>query len=71
MILLPDEPFPFSGEHKDDLEAMFAQTSAVKEGRVFLVDGSLITWHGTRLALSIQQLPPLFAGLEHGSGTLP
>jgi ABC-type Fe3+-hydroxamate transport system substrate-binding protein len=63
VILLPDEPFAYSAEHKADLETTLAQTSAVLEGRVFLLDGSLITWHGTRLALSLQNLPPFFAGL--------
>jgi ABC-type hemin transport system substrate-binding protein len=36
-------------------------TPAVKSGRVHRVDGSLITWHGTRLGMALDALQPLFA----------
>ncbi len=62
VILLPDEPFPFSRGHKEEIETLLAGTPAVIHGRVYLVDGSLITWFGTRLALSIQSLPAFFTG---------
>jgi hypothetical protein len=35
----------------------FAGTPAVEAGRVYLLDGSLLTWHGTRLARALQELP--------------
>lgn len=60
VILLPSEPFVFEEHHKSMVEEEFAETEAVKNGRVHLVDGSLITWHGTRLARALAVLPPLF-----------
>lgn len=60
LILLPSEPFGFEDSHLQTITDVFAGSPAVKNGRVLLVDGSLITWHGTRLAKAIQQLPSLF-----------
>ncbi len=60
VILLPSEPFVFEERHKQVVRERFGATSAVGAGRVHLVDGSLITWHGTRLARALTELPPLF-----------
>lgn len=60
VILLPSEPFVFEQQHKTLVEREFAATAAVGSGRVHLVDGSLITWHGTRLAQALAELPHLF-----------
>lgn len=59
VILLPDEPFSFEGDHITYLQQTMPKVKAVKTGRVFQVDGSLITWHGTRLARALQTLPSL------------
>ncbi len=59
IILLPDEPFKFEAVHKRQIESWLAQTPAVEQGRVYLVEGSLITWHGTRLSRALQVLPQL------------
>jgi iron complex transport system substrate-binding protein len=59
LILLPDEPFAFNTASRLRLEALLADTPAVKNGRVCSLDGSLITWHGTRLALALRDLPSL------------
>ena len=61
VILLPSEPYPFSEMDLLEIEQLFSDTSAVRNGRVHLVDGSLITWHGTRLARALQDLPWIFA----------
>ena len=61
VILLPDEPFNFTETHRQEICQLLAGTPAVQNGRVHLVDGSLITWHGTRLARAILELPSLFA----------
>jgi hypothetical protein len=29
---------------------------------VYLMDGTLLTWHGTRVGLAMQALPPVIAG---------
>ena len=59
VILLPSEPFEFTEEHKSNIEEWLADTPAVQSGRVYMVDGSLLTWHGTRLAKALADLPPL------------
>jgi ABC-type Fe3+-hydroxamate transport system substrate-binding protein len=61
MILLPSEPFPFGEAESQQVCELLADTRAVQDGRVYRVDGSLITWHGTRLARALQQLPELFS----------
>jgi ABC-type Fe3+-hydroxamate transport system substrate-binding protein len=59
LILLPDEPFRFDEAHRTLLQDLLGDTPAVRNGRILLVDGSLITWHGTRLALALRELPAL------------
>jgi len=59
LILLPDEPYPFSEDHQTKLSALLPGMRSVKEGRICRLDGSLITWHGTRLAKALQIIPEL------------
>lgn len=61
MIFLPSEPFAFDVNHKLSFIDIFSSTPAVKNDRVLLIDGSLITWHGTRLAKAVNDLPTLLA----------
>ena len=61
IILLPDEPYAFSEAHVDELKTLLAGTHAVEAGNLPLLDGSLITWHGTRLAKALQVLPGLLS----------
>lgn len=61
VILLPDDPYQFDAAARADLLAVFAGTPAGRDGRIFTIDGSLITWHGTRLARALEELPPFFA----------
>jgi ABC-type Fe3+-hydroxamate transport system substrate-binding protein len=56
MILLPSEPFQFTEAHIPIFSAL--NTPAQNNG-IILVDGSLLTWHGTRLAYAMDRLPPL------------
>jgi ABC-type Fe3+-hydroxamate transport system substrate-binding protein len=60
VILLPSEPYPFSDADLAAFEA-FPEMPAVHQGRIFLVDGSLLTWPGTRLAQALAELPALLA----------
>ena len=57
VILLPNEPYAFEESHKSQIEEWLADTPAVETGRVHLIDGSLLTWHGTRLAKAVADLP--------------
>lgn len=59
LILLPSEPFNFDASHKLALQDLLAGSPAVKNNRVLMVDGSLLTWHGTRLAKAVHELPSL------------
>ncbi|MDH5508130.1 MAG: helical backbone metal receptor [Anaerolineae bacterium] len=61
LILLPDEPFAFDAVHKQIIYEQLSSTPAVKQDRIIFLDGSLITWHGVRIAKALQELPALFA----------
>ena len=61
VMLLPSEPWEFSESDKENILRLLADTPAVSNGRVHLVDGSLISWHGTRLAHALRELPSLFS----------
>ncbi len=61
LILLPDEPYSFGDDHQQAFYQWFDQCSAARQGKIILVEGSLITWHGTRLARALEILPPLLA----------
>ncbi len=60
LILLPDEPFAFGKNHLDEIKTLLAETPAVIDERIHLLDGSLLTWPGTRLGKALQQLPEYF-----------
>jgi iron complex transport system substrate-binding protein len=57
VILLPDDPFKFNQDHKQAIFKQLGETPAVKNNRAYFLDGSLITWHGTRLGKALQILP--------------
>jgi ABC-type Fe3+-hydroxamate transport system substrate-binding protein len=59
LIVLPSEPFAFNDSHRQHLCDLLPETPAVVHNRLYLVDGSLITWHGTRLARALRELPGL------------
>jgi len=57
VVLLPDEPYPFSAEDLSEFYAL--DVPAATEDRVYLVDGKLLTWYGPRMASSLLQLSAL------------
>ncbi len=58
IILLPTgELFPFTLQHLEYFKQL--DVPATRSNRVLLVDGRLLTWHGTRLAYAFDQLPLL------------
>jgi len=57
VVLLPSEPYTFGEGDREQVIAVLAGTPAVKKGKVFLVDGRLLTWHGTRLAHALTEVP--------------
>jgi len=62
LILLPSEPFSYEGMDCTRLTELFRETPAAKTGQVYTIDGTLITWHGTRLARALEELPDIFRG---------
>ncbi len=57
IVLLPDEPYAFAQADADEMARL--DIPAAKNGEIHLVDGSLLTWHGTRIAYALRDLPPL------------
>jgi ABC-type Fe3+-hydroxamate transport system substrate-binding protein len=57
IILLPDEPYPFSAEDLPEFYAL--DVPAARSDRIHLVDGKLLTWYGPRMASSLVQLAAL------------
>jgi ABC-type Fe3+-hydroxamate transport system substrate-binding protein len=65
VILLPDEPFRFRRVHLQDFEPL-ADVPAVREGRIYLVDGKPFSWHGRRLGQALDVVPGLLRGAGGG-----
>ena len=59
LVLLPSEPYAFGPDDEERLRRLLGPTPAVQGDRVVAVDGSLLTWHGTRLARALAELPSL------------
>lgn len=57
VVLLPTEPYAF----KDADIAHFAALNipAAKDGKIYVVDGSYLTWHGTRVAYALNTIPAM------------
>jgi len=64
MILLPSEPYNFQNQSDEMWLNLFSETPAVKNRRVVHVDGSLITWCGTRLGRALAELPQIFMDVQ-------
>lgn len=60
VILLPDEPYAFGA--RDAAELARWQVPAAAAGRIHLLDGTLVSWYGPRMARAIETLTPLLAG---------
>lgn len=62
LILLPSEPYPYTYQHAIEYRKLFLQKTAENFNiSVRWLDGSLITWHGTRLAKALQELTEIFS----------
>lgn len=64
-VLLSSEPFPFKERHRTDL----AQSTGLPVERFVLVDGELLSWHGSRTTRGIRYAANLAARLR--SAPLP
>jgi ABC-type Fe3+-hydroxamate transport system substrate-binding protein len=63
IVLLPSEPYPFAEKHRAEVLS-FDASPAVRKGRVYLVDGQLITWYGPRMGDAMRSLATLIGGVE-------
>lgn len=54
VVLLPDEPYEFS--ESDRRELLRLDIPASRDGRVYLVDGKLLTWYGSRMGESLARI---------------
>jgi ABC-type Fe3+-hydroxamate transport system substrate-binding protein len=63
VILLPDEPYRFRQVHRADF-APYPALPAVRDRRIHLVDGKLLSWYGPRIAEALRVLPPLLGSEE-------
>jgi ABC-type Fe3+-hydroxamate transport system substrate-binding protein len=60
VIILPSEPYAFGESDRYRFNELLPAIPAVQYGRIHCIDGSLITWHGTRLARALRELPVVF-----------
>ena len=59
-ILLSTEPFPFDEEYRDEL----VQATGLPAERFRIVDGELLSWHGSRTPAGIDYAETVIAGLR-------
>ena len=59
VILLPDEPFAFTEADRERLLAL--DCPAARDARIHLIDGTLVSWYGPRIAEAIRVLARIFA----------
>jgi len=62
VILLPDEPYRFGPKHRASLGPL-ADTPAIRDGRVHLVDGKALSWYGPRTPDALDYFAGLLAKL--------
>jgi ABC-type Fe3+-hydroxamate transport system substrate-binding protein len=58
VVLLPDEPYLFSQADMADFRP-FPEVPAVRDGRIFLIDGKMVSWYGPRIGHSLRTLRAL------------
>lgn len=62
VILLPSEPYAFTDADIARFAAL--DVPAAHNHQIHLVDGSLLTWPGTRVVYALAELPPLLCPVE-------
>ncbi|MDH3684822.1 MAG: helical backbone metal receptor [Myxococcales bacterium] len=59
VILLPDEPYAFGP--RDAAELATLPVPAAVQGRIHLIDGTLVSWYGPRIREAVEKLRGFFA----------
>ena len=57
VVLLSTEPFPFKDAHADEL----AKLSSIPRERMRIVDGEMLSWHGSRTPAGIDYAEQVIA----------
>jgi ABC-type Fe3+-hydroxamate transport system substrate-binding protein len=58
VILLPDEPYRFTEADRADFEG-FAEVPAVRDRRIYVIDGKIVCWYWSRMDESLKALRQL------------
>lgn len=58
VVLLPDEPYAFGA---DDVQELASLGIPARDGRIYRVDGTLVSWYGPRIARAIETIRALLA----------
>jgi len=58
VVLLPDEPYRFGSQHVPEITA-FGGVSAVRNSRIYLLEGKHLCWYGPRIAGSLRYVSAL------------
>ncbi|TMB99361.1 MAG: cobalamin-binding protein [Chloroflexi bacterium] len=61
VILLPNEPYPFAPKHIGELTE-YKYVPAVRDKRIYLLDGKHLCWYGPRIAGSLRYVQGLLWG---------
>jgi ABC-type Fe3+-hydroxamate transport system substrate-binding protein len=61
VVLLPDEPYRFGAKHVPEIAA-FRDVLAVRDGRIYLLEGKHLSWYGPRIAGSLGYVCDLIEG---------
>lgn len=59
VILLPDEPYAFGDADRRELAEI--DCPAARDARIHLIDGTVVSWYGPRIAEAIRVLAAIFA----------
>jgi len=62
VVLLPDEPYAFAEADRQELSAW--DLPAARDGRIHLIDGTLVSWYGPRIPRAIETIRLLFSSAQ-------
>jgi ABC-type Fe3+-hydroxamate transport system substrate-binding protein len=61
IILLPTEPYRFMEADMADFEALGPEVPAVRNRRIHIVEGELLSWYGPRVPRALREISTLIA----------
>jgi ABC-type Fe3+-hydroxamate transport system substrate-binding protein len=64
LVLFPDEPYVFRDKDINEFQDQYPNVTAVINKRLLKLDGSYLTWHGSRTLKALKELPAMLRTLE-------